>query len=84
VEDGSFIRIKNASLGYRIPKQLISKIGLSSLRVYAQMTNVFTLAKYRGSDPEISINGNSNLGSGTDQNSVPGARTATFGLNVSF
>lgn len=84
VEDGSFIKLKNISLGYKIP---VDKIGvsnyISSIRVYAQAANLFTLTKYRGSDPEVSINGNS-INSGKDQNVPPNAWNMTFGINVGF
>lgn len=84
VEDASFIRLKNASIGYKIPAKIISKAGIAGLRVYAQASNLLTLTKYRGSDPEISSNGNSNIGSGLDNISIGGARNFTFGVNVSF
>jgi hypothetical protein len=72
------------SLGYKIPSRIISGVGLSSLRVYAQATNLVTLTKYTGSDPEISSNGDSNLGPGLDNISIAGARNFTLGLNVAF
>ncbi|RYY32358.1 MAG: hypothetical protein EOP46_19185 [Sphingobacteriaceae bacterium] len=84
VEDGSFVRLKNVLLGYRLPKQLVNSIGIASVRIYAQASNLYTITSYTGSDPEISMNGNSNLGTGTEQNSVPGARSYTFGLNIGF
>jgi hypothetical protein len=83
VEDGSYIKLKNASLGYRIPLERITNGKLSSIRLYAQATNIFTITSYTGSDPEISINGNS-IASGKDHNSVPNATTITFGLNLNF
>lgn len=84
VEDGSYIKLKNLSLGYKVPihnTALSSRI--SSLRVYAQASNIFTITKYNGSDPEISINGNS-INSGKDQNVPPNAWSLTFGLNIGF
>lgn len=83
VEDGSFAKLKNVALGYRIPINKILNGKISSLRAYVQATNLFTVTKYTGSDPEISINGNS-IESGKDHNSVPNARTIAFGLNASF
>ncbi|MBS1567425.1 MAG: hypothetical protein JST39_23785, partial [Bacteroidetes bacterium] len=56
---------------------------ISSIRVYVQASNVFTITKYTGSDPEGSINGNS-INSGKDQNVPPNARIFTMGLNVGF
>jgi TonB-linked SusC/RagA family outer membrane protein len=83
VEDGAYIKLKNISLGYTVPlpEAVLSKI--SSIHFYVQASNVFTITKYTGSDPEISINGNS-INSGKDQNVPPNARTITFGLNVGF
>lgn len=84
VEDGSYAKVKNIAVGYKLPTSLVSKVGVASVRVYAQISNLYTLTKYTGSDPEISTNGDSNTGPGVDQNSVPGARTVTFGINIGF
>jgi TonB-linked SusC/RagA family outer membrane protein len=83
VEDGSFIKLKNLALGYRLPVQTLTKNKISSARIYAQASNLFTLTKYSGSDPEISINGNS-IDSGKDHNSVVNATVITFGINIGF
>lgn len=84
VEDGSFLKLKNIALSYRIPVQKGGNNPLiSSARVYVQASNILTFTKYRGSDPEVSINGNS-INSGKDQN-VPGnASVVTAGVNVGF
>ncbi|QDK81090.1 SusC/RagA family TonB-linked outer membrane protein [Spirosoma sp. KCTC 42546] len=84
VEDGSFAKLKNISLGYRVPVQQlgISKF-ISSARAYVQASNIYTITKYTGSDPEISINGNS-INSGKDQNSPVNASVYTVGLNIGF
>jgi len=84
VEDGSFAKLKNISLGYRVPlgKSIFSEY-LSSLRIYVQATNLFTVTGYTGSDPEISINGNS-INSGKDQNVPVNARIFSAGINVGF
>jgi hypothetical protein len=83
VEDGSYIKLKNIALGYTVPLKgdILAKI--SSIHVYAQAGNVFTITRYKGSDPEVSINGNS-INSGKDQNVPPNARVFTLGLNVGF
>jgi len=83
VEDGSYVKLKNAALGYRIPLEKVSNGKLTALRLYVQASNIFTITNYRGSDPEISINGNS-IASGKDHNSVPNATTITFGANLNF
>ena len=84
VENGDYLKLKNISLGYNLPvqKTILSK-KIASARVYVQAVNLFTLTKYRGSDPEISINGNS-INSGKDQNVPPNAQVFSVGLNVGF
>lgn len=76
IENGSYLRLKNLQIGYTFPKSLISTLGLSKLRVYAQMSNVFTITKYKGYDPEV--------GSGVDYGNYPQARTFLMGLNLAF
>ncbi|MEA5427761.1 SusC/RagA family TonB-linked outer membrane protein [Arcicella lustrica] len=83
-EKADFLRLQNLSLGYRLPSALFTKIGISSVRVYAQGANLFLITKYTGADPESSVNGNSNTTPGVEKNSVGQARTFTLGLNVSF
>jgi hypothetical protein len=82
VEDGGYIKLRNVSLGYRIPARLISGMGISSIRIYAMAGNFILYTKYTGSDPEISANGDSNTASGRDKNAVPSGRSFTFGVNV--
>lgn len=84
VEKGDFLRLQTASLGYKIPQSIYSRAGISNIRVFASVNNAFIITKYTGVDPEISTNGNSNLGSGIERNSIPNGRTFTFGLNVGF
>ena len=83
LEKGDFLRLQTATLGYRIPSTF-GKTGISSIRVYGQVNNAFLLTKYSGVDPEISTNGDSNLASGIERNSIPQGRAFTFGLNLSF
>lgn len=82
IEKGDFLKFKSIALGYRFGKNFLSKTKIASLRMYVQVTNLYTLTKYTGSDPEISVNGNINVTPGIDRNSVPQARTFTFGLNL--
>jgi len=80
VEDGSFIRCKNITLGYRLSEKLIKRINLTSFRVYATVTNAFLITKYNGIDPEV---GSWNpLQAGIDSGYYPQARTVTLGLNL--
>jgi TonB-dependent starch-binding outer membrane protein SusC len=84
VENGDYIKLRNISLGYNLPIQGTSLANqIASAHFYIQSGNVFTLTKYRGSDPEVSINGNS-INSGKDQNVPPNARVFTFGMNIAF
>jgi len=84
VEKGDFLRLQTATLGYRFPSSAFGKTGITGLRLYAQVNNAFILTKYSGVDPEISTNGDSNLASGIERNSIPQARAFTFGLNLTF
>jgi TonB-linked SusC/RagA family outer membrane protein len=82
VENGDYLKLKNISLGYTIPFARTLLAGkISNAHVFIQGGNVFTITKYRGSDPEVSINGNS-IHSGKDQNVPPNAQTVTVGLNI--
>lgn len=82
VEKGDFLRLQTATLGYTLPKNLLTKAGINKVRVYAQVNNAFIITGYTGVDPEISSNGNSNLASGIERNSIPQGRVFTFGLSL--
>jgi TonB-dependent starch-binding outer membrane protein SusC len=82
VEDGSFIRCKNISLGYNIPQSLIQRLHINSLRVYANVSNVFLITRYKGLDPEIGSW--DPINAGVDGGYYPQPRVFTFGLNVSL
>ncbi|QMU27325.1 SusC/RagA family TonB-linked outer membrane protein [Adhaeribacter radiodurans] len=84
IEDGSYLRLKNLTLGYTLPTNALSKIGLESLRVYMQAQNLFTITKYSGIDPEITSVG-STPGStilGVDQGTYPQSKMYQIGLNI--
>ncbi|EON77491.1 TonB-dependent receptor [Lunatimonas lonarensis] len=83
-ENADFVRLQTASIGYRLPASIVSKLKLSSVRVYSQVFNAFVWTKYTGTDPEISSNGNSNVSPGVEKNSVPQGRTFTMGINIGF
>ncbi|MDI9365715.1 MAG: SusC/RagA family TonB-linked outer membrane protein [Flavobacterium sp.] len=82
--NGDFIKMRNVSLGYNIPKELLRKIKISGLRLYAQAFNLFTITNYPGADPEISSNGAEALTPGVDRNTIGQARSFNLGLNVTF
>ncbi|QJW92347.1 SusC/RagA family TonB-linked outer membrane protein [Spirosoma taeanense] len=83
VEDGSFVRIRNLSLGYTFNSALIQKIHVKGLRAYLTGQNLYTFTKYPGFDPETSSQGDG-LSRGGDYLGYPSARTIILGLNVSF
>ncbi len=84
VEKGDFLRVRNIVLGYNLNRSLLDKLKIASARVYAQVQNAFLVTGYKGFDPEISTNGNSNTTPGIDRNSVGQARTYTVGVNIGF
>ena len=83
VEDGSFIRLKNLTLGYTLPQRLTQTIGISRLRLYASATNLITWTKYSGYDPEITSSDNS-VTAGFDNGKYPVATTINFGVSAQF
>ena len=86
VEDGSFIRLNNLTLGYSLPTSIISRIGMTRLRVYATGSNLHIWTKYSGYDPEVNTIRNPSRGitPGVDYSGFPRSRSYTFGLDISF
>ena len=84
IEDGSYLRIQNISLGYTFPTKWLSKSPITGLKIYANLQNVYTFTKYSGYDPEIGYMYGDALMSGLDYGRYPTPRIYTFGLNVSF
>lgn len=84
VEDGSYVRLKNITLSYNLPNSVISKIGLSTVRAFITGTNLITLTKYTGYDPEVSSYNANDAQIGVDFSNYPQAKIVNFGLNVSF
>jgi TonB-dependent starch-binding outer membrane protein SusC len=84
VEDGSFVRLQNVTLGWDVPQRLGRHVGAGTLRLYVSGQNVFTRTKYSWYDPEVSSRGTSDLDLGWDDASYPATRTLTFGANVVF
>ncbi len=83
IEDGSFLRLKNVSLGYTIPSRQLRKAGISSMRIYVSADNIWTLTDYSGPDPEVSTR-NSVLTPGFDWSAYPRAYGFTAGVNITF
>ena len=81
VFDGSYFKIKQIQLGYTLPKNLLKKIFINSLRVYVSLDDFFNFTEYPGFDPEVSMSGR---GLGLDYGQYPVTKRATIGLNISF
>lgn len=75
IEDGSYVRIKNITLGYTIPKEVMKRFHISTARLYVSGQNLFTVTKYNGFDPEVGTNG-------IDNNVYPVTRTINIGINL--
>ncbi len=83
IEKGGYVKVRNVSLGYSFRK-LPAITNIESIRLYAQVFNGYVFTKYKGSDPEVSTNGDANLTPGIDRNTAPQARTYTLGLSINF
>ena len=82
-ENGSFLRVKDLQLGYTLPKTDCARLGISSIRLYANASNLICITKYKGRDPEGFISSNP-LNSGTDNGSYSMPRSFTGGLQIEF
>jgi len=84
VEDASFLRLNTLTMGYTVPDALASKLGITKLRFYQTMSNVFIITKYSGPDPEVSTRRQTPLTPGVDYSAYPRSRQVVFGLNLNF
>jgi TonB-linked SusC/RagA family outer membrane protein len=84
IEDGSYMRIKNITLGYSLNRKWIERAGISGLRIHLSTQNLYTFTNYTGLDPEVNYSGVGNEVIGTDFFTFPQARTYTVGLNLKF
>ena len=82
VEDGSYLRIKNISIGYRIPGNLLKKAHVANARFYFSVQNLYTFTKYSGMDPEIGAYNNDIRLMNVDQGHYPNPRSFTAGINI--
>lgn len=82
IEDGSYLRLKNITLGYNLPKNLVNRAKLSSVRVYASATNLLTFTNYTGNDPEVSTLDGSTTAQGVDFFTLPQIRTIMAGITI--
>ena len=84
LEDGSYVRLKDVSLSYDVPRKFIRKLGLTKLMPYLSATNLITLTKYKGMDPEVNQNGNSGSVQGLDWGTYPLCKSFSLGVKVEF
>lgn len=84
VEDGSFLRLQSATIGYTLPEKLTSKIHIRKLRIYATGTNLFCLTKYTGYDPEVDTRRSTPLTPGVDYSAYPKSKGFVAGINLTF
>lgn len=89
IEDGSFVRLKSATLGYNLPKGILKRLHLNRCFFYVTGENILTFTKYSGFDPEVSLYGRSgssekNIAPGIDYGTYPQAREFIVGLNITF
>jgi len=84
VEDGSFLRLNNLTVGYTLPKRLTKKFLVESLRVYVTGYNLYCWTDYSGQDPEVSTRNESPLTPGVDYSAYPKAKSFIGGVNLTF
>jgi hypothetical protein len=91
VEDGSFTRLKNLQVGYSLTPAQLKKLGISKLRFYVQGQNLFTITKYSGLDPDVTVtnitegfNSQRDLSLGLDNGRIPLSRSVIVGINLEF
>lgn len=84
VEDGSFLRLKNLSIGYTLPSSWIKKLGMSAARVYVSGQNLLTFTNYSGMDPEVNATASTATTQGVDFYAMPQPRVYMGGFNITF
>lgn len=84
VEDGSYIRLKDLTVGYEFSGDWMKKIGMTKLQPYFSAQNLLTLTRYMGMDPEVNQNGNSGTVQGLDYGTYPQTRSFVLGINIAF
>lgn len=81
IEDGSYLKLRNAQIGFNVPTQYLDKVKIQGVRLYVNANNLLTFTKYSGLDPEVA---GSNTGRGIDYGMYPQVRTLSGGLEVKF
>lgn len=83
IEDGSYVRLSDITLGYTLPKEIANKLNLASARFYVGGRNLITITSYSGYDPEVNVKGNNAIGS-ADFSAYPSIKTLLVGVNLTF
>ncbi len=83
VFSGSYFKFKQIQLGYTLPRTLVSKAGITNLRVYCSLDDFFTITSYPGADPETA-SANNGASRGFDNGAYPTSKKMVFGINVTF
>lgn len=84
IEDGTYLRVKNLTLGYQLPSTLLSQAGIRNARIYITAQNPFTFTEYTGYDPEVNKHGGNVGMQGWGKSAYPATKTYTLGLNITF
>ena len=88
MESGSFLRCRNLTVGYNFMSESFKRVHIDKLRVYVQALNLFTITKYSGADPEMTVSdnakGSGDLANGIDWGTYPAARSYNVGVNLTF
>lgn len=82
VEDGSYFRMQNITIGYNVPAATLSRLNMEKIRIFAGLNNIFTISGYEGLDP--SVGGDADTNFGIDVGNYPITRSFTFGVNLGF
>lgn len=82
VEDGSFVRLQNITIGYSFPKDVTEKLKISALRIFASGSNIFTITNYTGFNPDVNLGGRNTLNIGHDNAGYPAQRTIRLGASL--
>jgi TonB-linked SusC/RagA family outer membrane protein len=84
IESGSYLRVKNITLSYHVPKKLLRNLSIDNLRIYSNIQNLWTITDYTGFDPEVGASQTNDNVSGLDNGRYPSPRIYTFGLGITF
>ncbi len=84
IENGSFLKLKNFTVGYTLPQDLVKRIAVTKVRIYLSSQNLFTITSYKGLDPEVGMQGGNATQNGVDNGIYPSSRYYTVGINATF